>query len=50
MAKVELGGKLTGGFPAMTTTLQVHKRRPRNLQFKWIVENLIRAALVYGVN
>ena len=50
MAKVELEGKLTSGFPAMTATVQVHKRGPRNLQLKWIVENLIRAALVYGVN
>ena len=50
MAKVELEGKLTSGFPAMTGTVQVHKRGPRHRQLKWIVENLIRAALVYGVN
>ena len=47
---VELEGKLTSGFPAMTATVQVHKRGPRHRQLKWIVENLIRAALVYGVN
>ena len=34
----------------MTRTVQVHKRGPRHRQLKWIVENLIRAALVYGVN
>ena len=50
MAKVELEGKLTSGFSAMTATVQVHKRSPRHWQLKWIVENLIRAALVYGVN
>ena len=42
--------KLTGGFPTMAATVQVHKRGPRHRQLKWIVENLIRAALVYGVN
>ena len=47
---VKLESKLTSGFSAMTATVQVHKRGPRNLQLKWIVENLIRAALVYGVN
>ena len=38
MAKVELEGKLTSGFPAMTTTVQVHKRSPRNGLLKWIVK------------
>ena len=28
MAKVELESKLTSGFPAMTATVQVHKRGP----------------------
>ena len=50
MESVKHESKLTSGFPAMTGTVQVHKRGPRNLQLKWIVENLIRAALVYGVN
>ena len=50
MAKVELEGKITSRFPAMTATVQVHKRGSRKRQLKWIVENLIRAALVYGVN
>ena len=47
---VQLGGKLTSGFPALTGTVEVHKRGPRHRQLKWIVENLILAALVYGVN
>ena len=34
----------------MTRTVQIHKRGPKHRQLKWIVENLIRAALVYGVN
>ncbi len=50
MESVQLGGKPTGEFPTMTATVQVHKRGPRHRQLKWIVENLIRAALVYGVN
>ena len=50
MESVQLGGKLTSGFPAMTATVQDHKRGTRNRQMKWIVENLLRAALVYGVN
>ena len=50
MAKVEREGKLTSGFPAMNATVQVHKRGPKHRQLKWIVENLIRAAPVYGVN
>ena len=50
MESVQLGGKLTSGFPAMTATVQDHKRGTRNRQLKWIVENLIHAALVYGVN
>ena len=28
MAKVELESKLTSGFPAMTATVQVHRRGP----------------------
>ena len=28
MAKVELEGKLTSGFPAMNATVQVHKQGP----------------------
>ena len=47
---VKLESKLTSGFPTMAATVQVHKRGPRNRQMKWIVENLIRAALVNGVN
>ena len=43
---VKLESKLTSGFPAMTATVQVHKRRPRHQQLKWIVENLICAAFV----
>ena len=31
MAKVELEGKLTSEFPAMTATVQVHKRSPQRL-------------------
>ena len=50
MESVKLESKLTSGFPAMTATVQVHKRGPRHRQLKWIVENLIRAALIYGVN
>ena len=50
MESVQLGGKLTSGFPAMTATVQDHKPGARNRQMKWILENLIRAALVYGVN
>ena len=34
----------------MTATVQVHKGSPTNGQFKCMVENLIRATLVYGVN
>ena len=47
---VKLESKLTSGFSAMTGTIQVYKRGPKHRQIKWIVENLIRAALVYGVN
>ena len=47
---VKLDSKLTSGFSEMTGTLQVHKCGPRHRQLKWIVENLIRAAPVYGVN
>ena len=47
---VEPESKLTSGFSALTATVQVRKRGPRHRQLKWIVENLIRAALVYGVN
>ena len=50
MESVKLESKLTSGFPAMTATVPVHKRGPRHRQLKGIVENLIRAALVYGVN
>ena len=50
MEGVKLDGKVTSGFPAMTAMVQVHKRGPRNRRLKWIVENFIRAALVYGVN
>ena len=38
MVKVELEGKLTSGFSAMTATVQVHKRSPRNGLLKWIVK------------
>ena len=47
MAKVELEGKLTSGFPAMTATVQVHKRSPRNGLLKWIVKAITVAALNY---
>ena len=47
---VKLESKLTSGFSAMAATVEAHTRRPRNRQMKWIVENPIRAALVYGVN
>ena len=47
LAKVELEGKLTSGFPAMTTTVQVHKRSPRNGLLKWIVKAITVAALNY---
>ena len=47
---MELEGKFTIGLPAMTGTVQIRKRGPRHRQLKWIVENPIRAALVYGVN
>ena len=47
---MELESKLTSGFSALTVTLQVHKRGPRHRQLKWIVEILVRAALVYGVD
>ena len=47
MAKVELEGKLTSGFPAMTTAVQVHKRSPRNGLLKWIVKAITVAALNY---
>ena len=50
MESVKLESKLTSGFPAMTATVQVHKHGPKHRQLKWIVENLIRAALVHGVN
>ena len=46
MAKVELEGKLTGGFPAMTATVQVHKRSPRDGLLKWIVKAITVAALI----
>ena len=47
MAKVELEGKLTSGFPAMTATVQVHKRSPRDGFPKWIVKAITVAALNY---
>ena len=47
MAKVELEGKLTSGFPVMTTAVQVHKRSPRNGLLKWIVKAITVAALNY---
>ena len=50
MEGVELEGKLASGFPEMTAAVQDHKRGPRHRQLKWLVENLTRAALVYGVN
>ena len=46
---VKLEGKLTSGFSAMTETLQVHKRSPRNGIFKWIVKAITVAALNYGM-
>ena len=50
MAKGNSRTSSQAGFSAMTATVQVHKRGPRHLQLKWVVENLIRAALVYGVS
>ena len=49
MAKMKLEGKLTSGFPAMTTTVQVHKRSPRDGFLQWIVEAITVAALNYGM-
>ena len=46
MAKVELEGKFTGGFPAMTATVQVHKRSPRDGFLQWIVKAITVAALI----
>jgi hypothetical protein len=46
---VQLGGKLTKGFPAMTATAQVHKRSPRNGPLKWIVKAITVPALSYGM-
>ena len=49
MAKVELEGKLTSGFPAMTTTVQVHKCSPRDGFLQWIVKAIAVATLSYGM-
>ena len=46
---VKLGSKLTSGFSALTATVQVHKRGPRNGLLKCIVKAITVAALNYGV-
>ena len=49
MAKVELEGNLTSGFPEMTATVQVHKHSPRDGFLQWIVKAIAVAALNYGM-
>ena len=46
---VKLESKLTSGFPAMTATVQVHKRSRRNGLLTWIVKAITVAALNYGM-
>ena len=49
MESVQLGGKLTNGFPEMTATVQVHRRSFRNGLLKWIVRAITVPALNYGM-
>ena len=49
MTQMELEGKLTSGFPAMTATVQVCKRGPRDGFLKWIIRAITVAALNYGM-